>query len=447
MSGPFGERAIVIGAGIGGLAAARALADHFADVVVLERDALPADAAFRSGTPQARHSHGLLVGGQRALGEIFPGFEDDLVEAGAIALRAGLDVLNERPGYDPFPRRDLGIRFYSASRPLIELTVRKRLQRQTNIALRENCRALAIAASPDGARVVGVRVEAEGKDETLPADLVIDASGRGALTLDLLKSLGRPAPEETKIGIDIAYATGIFSIPSGGADDFKGCLHFPAAPAMSRGSVMLPIEGARWMVALGGVHGDEPPADEEGFRAFARSFRTPTVFNAISRAELLSPIARYRLPGSVKRHFERLRDFPRGLLPLGDAVCRFNPLYGQGMSVAAQEACLVRRLLGEAAADADPRATLAASYFAALPTLLEAPWSTAALDLIFPQTIGERPPEFERRMMFGAGLLKLAARDAEVHRLFYEVNNLIKPPSVYQNPDLQRRVMAALAEG
>jgi 2-polyprenyl-6-methoxyphenol hydroxylase-like FAD-dependent oxidoreductase len=187
MSIPIGKRAVVIGAGMSGLAAARALADHFGEVIVLERDSLPADATPRTGAPQSWHLHALLGGGQRALGELFPGFELDLAHAGAVALRAGLDLHFERQGYDPFPQRDLGWHIYSMSRPLIEFTLRRRVEQHGNIRLRQCCRALEIVASPDGAAATAVRHEtANGGRETLSADLVVDASVRGSGTLALL---------------------------------------------------------------------------------------------------------------------------------------------------------------------------------------------------------------------------------------------------------------------
>jgi 2-polyprenyl-6-methoxyphenol hydroxylase-like FAD-dependent oxidoreductase len=135
MTSPFvGKQAVVVGAGMSGLTTARALADYFEQVVVLERDALPPDTIHRAGTPQSRHVHALLAGGQRALHELFPGFEQDLAHAGAVPLRVALDVRTEMPGYDPFPQRDLGWLVYSMSRPLIELTVRQRVQRYANIS-------------------------------------------------------------------------------------------------------------------------------------------------------------------------------------------------------------------------------------------------------------------------------------------------------------------------
>ena len=443
----IGKQAVVVGAGMAGLTAAAALADRFDRVVVLERDTLPSEPAYRAGTPQARHVHGLLFSGQLALGELFPGFEQDLAQAGAVPLRAGLDVRVERPGYDPFPQRDLGWSGYAASRPTIECAVRQRVESQATIALRHGCRVREVLASPDGAVVTGVRCENDsGASETIAADLVVDASGRGSLTLALLQSMGLPLPEETTIGIDLGYATCIFAIPDDASTEWKGVMTFGQVPQNTRGGLMLPLEGNRWMVTVAGLHGDVPPGDADGFLTYARSLRTPTIYNAISGAKCLDGVARYRFTGSVRRHFERLDVFPRGLLPIGDAICRFNPVYGQGMSVAALEACLLKRLLKRPEEDGDSIAGLAPTFFAEMQSLIETPWSVATLDFVFPETRGQRPADFEITLKFGIALTRLAAEDPAVHRLTLEVQHLLKPRSVYRDPVLMQRVLAKMAE-
>jgi 2-polyprenyl-6-methoxyphenol hydroxylase-like FAD-dependent oxidoreductase len=443
----IGKQAVVIGAGMAGLTAAGALADHFDQVVVLERDTLPSEPIYRAGTPQARHVHALLLSGQRALSELFPGFEQDLARAGAVPLRAGLDVRMERPGYDPFPQRDLGWSNYAVSRPTIERAVRRRLESRANTTLRQRCRVLEVLASPNGEAVTGVRYEDDnGASETIAADLVVDASGRGALTLALLQSIGRPLPEETTIGIDLGYATCIFAIPDDASTDWKGVMTFGQAPQNSRGGLMLPLEGNRWMATIGGRHGDVPSGDAEGFLTYARALRTPTIYNAIRHAKRLDGVARYGFPESVRRHFERLDVFPRGLVPIGDAICRFNPVYGQGMSVAALEACLLRTLLDRPEGDSDPIAGLAPAFFAEVQTLIETPWSAAILDFVFPGTRGQRPADFEITLQFGIALTRLAAEDPDVHKLTVEVQHLLRPRSVYRDPALVQRVLAKMAE-
>jgi 2-polyprenyl-6-methoxyphenol hydroxylase-like FAD-dependent oxidoreductase len=441
-----GKQAVVIGAGMGGLTAAGALADSFDQVVVLERDALPSEPAHRAGTPQARHVHGLLLSGQRALSELFTGFEQDLARAGAVPLRVGLDVRMERPGYDPFPQRDLGWFSYALSRPTIEHAVRRRVESLANITLRQHCRVETLLASPNGEAVSGVRFENDnGASETIATDLVVDASGSGALTLNLLQSIGRPLPEETTIGIDLGYATCIFGIPDDAPADWTGVMTFGQAPHNSRGGLLLPIEGSRWMATIGGRHGDVPPGDAEGFLAYAGALRTPTIYNAISRAERVGGVARYGFRESVRRHFERLDKFPRGLLPIADAICRFNPVYGQGMSVAAQEACLLRTLLGRLAGEGDPIAALAPAFFAEVQALIETPWAVAILDFVFPETRGQRPADFETVLKFGLALTRLAAEDPAVHKLTAEVQNLLRPRSAYRDPALMQRVLAIMA--
>lgn len=448
MSNVIGQQAVVIGAGMGGLSAARALADHFERVLILERDALPADPLDRAGVPQGRHVHALLAGGQRALGELFPGFESNLVRAGAVPVRVGLDVRVERPGFDPFPQRDLGWDAYAMSRPLIERTVRRHVEECASIEVRQRCRVQELVPRAAGAGVAGVRyIDSDGKAETASADLVIDASGRGTPTLDFLGAVGRTRPDETIIGVDLAYATAVFAIPDDAPGDWKGVFCFPAGGRASRGSLMFPLEGRRWIVTLGGRHGDNPPGDEAGFMAFAQGLRTPTVYNAIRHAKRLGDIGRFRFPESVYRHYERLEDFPRGVLPLGDAICRFNPVHGQGMSVAVQEARSLGRLLADRARQTDPLAGLAPAFFAEVSTLIDTPWAAAAIpDFVHPDTRGERPANFEQTLKFGLALGKLAARDPAVHKLTAEVQHLLKLRSVYQDPELVQRVLAVMAE-
>jgi 2-polyprenyl-6-methoxyphenol hydroxylase-like FAD-dependent oxidoreductase len=444
---PVARQAIVVGAGMAGLTAARALADHFEQVLVLERDTLPLEAAQRAGTPQARHVHALLASGQHAFGQLFPGIEGDFDRAGAVPLRAGLDIRLERPGFDPFPQRDLGWSSYALSRPLLEYIVRRRLGQHANVTLRQGCRVAGFLARPDGAAIDGIRCEAsDGRSETLPADLVVDASGRGALTLDALRSIGAKPPQETAIGIDIAYATAVFAIPEDAPADWKGVMMFGQAPENGRGALMLPMEGQRWMLSLGEAHGQGLPGDAEGFLACVKTLRTPTIHNAIKHARRLGEVARFGFPASVRRHFEGLDGFPGGLLAIGDAFCRFNPVYGQGMSVAAQEASVLRGLLAARAAEREPLAGLAQEFFAETQALLETPWAVATFDFIFPQTSGQRPADFEGTLKFGIALTRLAARDPALHKLTSEVQQLLKPRSVYRDPELLRRVLAVMAE-
>jgi len=449
MASLLGKQAIVIGAGIGGLAAAAAVSDYFENVIVLERDDLPDGATPRAGTPQSRHTHVLLGGGERALESLFPGFTAALTQAGAVPYRMGLDILAEMAGFDPFPQRDLGWFGYAMTRPLIERTVRQELRKRPNVKLRDGCRvAQLVAGERHGGTVSAVRLAgANGADEVLPADLVVDASGRAAFTLDALRACNYPLPSETTIGIDMNYATCIFAIPDDAPPHWKGVFTFSAPPAIKRGAIMFPIEGKRWILSLGGAHGDAPPGDLDGFLAYAKELRTQTVYRAIKDATPDGDVMRFAFPESIWRHFERLESFPRGLLPFGDSICRFNPIYGQGMSVAAKEACVLRDLLTARAAAGDALDGLAPAFFAGIQEVLDTPWAAAAIsDFAYPETRGERPPDLQATFGFGRAILRLAARDADVHKLRMEVMNLLKPRSVYRDPALVERVRAIMAE-
>jgi 2-polyprenyl-6-methoxyphenol hydroxylase-like FAD-dependent oxidoreductase len=436
----LGQRAIVIGAGIAGLAAARALSDSFAQVVILERDKLSRDAAPRIGVPQGRQPHAMLVGGQRALTEQFPQFVDELLKCGGVAYDYTMARI-EMGGFDPLPQRDLGIPIYSASRPLIEHVIRRELERVPNVTLQEQSRVESLTLADSGA-VSGARYGAPGGAvHTMSAELIIDASGRGAPTLKLLDAAGRPRPESSSIGINIDYSTAIFAKPKDAPADWLLLATLPRAPQERRGGVIMPIEGNQWMVTMTSRHPQSPPpATDAEFLEFAQTLRTRTIFDAIQHADRVTPIARHRFTGSVRVHWERLSTLPRGLLLLGDAACHFNPLFGQGMSAAAQQALALKQLLATAADESDPLGWLQLNYFKRLAAVLDAPWSVAVSDLIYPETTGTRPETFERAMKFAAGLLRLAVQEPEIHKLMTEVQQLLKPPSVYNDPELHRRI-------
>jgi 2-polyprenyl-6-methoxyphenol hydroxylase-like FAD-dependent oxidoreductase len=434
------------GGGGGGLPVARVLADFFEHVVVLERDTLPVDPSHRIGIPQGRHTHALLAGGQQALADLFSGFEQDLAGAGAVRIETGFDLRFERPGFDP-PQRDLSLGVRAMSRPLIELTVRQCVKQYANIHIREHCKVQSLVATPDGGTVSALCFENnEGRSETLSADLIVEASGRGNLTLGLLESIGQAPPEETAIGVDITYATAVFAVPDDAPTNWKAVATFDPPTEGGLAAVMFPLERDRWIVTLVGRHGEKPPSDHDGFLAHAQRLRTPTIYGAIKRAEQLGEIVRFGFPASYRQHFDRLTGFPRRLLPFGDSICRFNPVYGQGMSVAAQEARLLHELLERHAADLDPFAGLAPSFFAESASLIETPWALAATpDLAHPKTVGQRPEDLQQSLDFTEGLFRLAAEDPAVHKLLFEVLHLLKPQSTLRDPDLVERVKAVAA--
>jgi 2-polyprenyl-6-methoxyphenol hydroxylase-like FAD-dependent oxidoreductase len=439
------RRGVVIGAGMGGLAAAQAVSPYLQQVTVLERDDLPDEPAPRTGTPQDRHIHGLLPGGFEALDKLFPNFRADLERAGAVKARGGRDVWMERAGFDPFPQRDLGYDMFGLSRPLLEHICRRRLAQEFNVEVQPCSRVTELIVSPDQSAVVGVSFKGEGgRIETIAADLTVDASGRAAPTLALLAKVGLAKPEVLEIGIDLAYSTALFEIPDDAPSQWVGIMHLPNVPDSTRAGFLFPIENHRWLVALAGMHGVVPPSDIEGFLTFAKTLRTPTLYDAIKGAHLIGNIARYSFPSSVRRRFDKFERFPVGLIPIADSICRFNPIFGQGMSVAAQEAVALGRLLERRLELSDPLDGLAEAFLSSIQELLESPWAIAETDFAYEQTRGARPPDLARRLRRAAALIQLAAQDEAVHKVVFEVRSLLKPHSALRGPWLESRVRAMM---
>jgi len=447
MRNPILKQAIIVGAGMAGLAAAKAIEPYFERVMVFDRDSLPDPPAPRSGTPQSRHTHALLAGGHFALDRLFPGLEIDLMDAGAVRMRLRRDFRLELPGFDPFPQRDLGYDQFALSRPALERVCRHRVEQEPNIEVRSGVRVTELIASPDNRSVAGVRFEdVRGTAGTLAADIVVDASGRTSLTQGFFEAIGWQKPSTVEIGMDQAYSTLVFEKPKDAQTDWLAVIHAAASPHSSRHGVLFPMEGGRWSVSLAENHGKAPPGDVAGFMEFVASFRTPTILNAIRGLKRIGEIARFRMPCSVRCAHHELDIFPRGLIPLGDSACRFPPIFGQGMSVAAQECCVLAGLIESRRWRLDPLDGLAETFLKEIQPLLETPWSHAMSDLAYPKTRGERPADLEQKLKHGRALLQLSAEDPEVDRVFSEVRALIKPFSALREPKLARRLEALLAE-
>jgi flavin-dependent dehydrogenase len=245
--------------------------------------------------------------------------------------------------------------------------------------------------------------------------LVIDAGGRTSHAPRWLAEMGMPTPEETTIGVDFAYTSTKFRK----ADSHLGPLTFVGGPPpITRGGGIFEIEGDIWHVGLGGRFEDYPPTDEDGFLAFAKSLAHPVLYEAIKDAERIADLSHHRFPTSLQRHYERLTAFPENFLVVGDAMASFNPVYGQGMSSAAQQVEALQQILGERAAESRGLAGLSSAFFGKAAEVINAPWLLAAsADFAYPQTKGERPPNLAESARYFAALDALQAEDVEVSRL------------------------------
>lgn len=434
------SRAIVIGGSIAGLLHARILAEFFDDVSVIERDALPEAPDFRNGVPQGRHVHALLAQGQQLMEKLFPGLADDFVEIGAPRLTWGLDTAYMTSG-GWLRRYDTGIRVNQITRIALEFLLRKRLQKlYPNVTFVSDCVVEGLASN--GSRVTGIHCTPRGGEtETKLADLVVDASGRNSKAPEWLKALGYEAPLETQVKSYIGYATRWYECPADPPD--WRILFIQANPkrGILRGAAIFEVEGGRWLATLGGVNKDYPPTDEAGFLEYARSLPTPVFYEAIRDAKPLSPIYGYRIEGNRLRHYEKLTRQPDGFIVVGDAVCGFNPLYGQGMTVAAIEAVLLREMLAKTAL---PLPEGFASVFQQrLAKAIQNAWLLATgEDLRYPGTEGTKPGTADRFVQWYTDrVLEVMPYDETISHAFTEVANLTASPTVLLRPSVALRVL------
>lgn len=327
--------ALIAGAGMAGLLAARVLAGHYERVTILDRDRLPDQPEPRGGVPQSPHVHVLLGRGLGALETLFPGIKAEFAGAGAVPVDWPGDVLwLTAAGWSE--RFRPGLPVLSLSRALVEWTVRQRVLSNPRIEVRTSAEVTGLIAAPGGGAVTGVRIRRRGRQgsDEAAADLVVDATGRQSHCCRWLEDLGFPAPRETSIAYDVAYTSRFYARPPGDTG-WQLMLLQAQPPDFTRSGMIFSVEGDRWLVSLVGRHGDQPPTDDQGFLDFAASLRSPLLHQALRTATPLTPIRGYKVSRTYRRRFDQMSRWPDNFLVAGDAACTLNPVFGQGMSVAA----------------------------------------------------------------------------------------------------------------
>jgi 2-polyprenyl-6-methoxyphenol hydroxylase-like FAD-dependent oxidoreductase len=393
----LGDHAVVIGGSVAGLMTARVLADHFAQVTILERDRIEDGIALHKSIPQGNHAHGLMLGGQQVMARLYPGFTNKLLNLGAVAVRVGVEFAVMTPNGKAYSfggavkePRDLGLKLYEHTRALLESCIRQCTLESANVVLRSECAVQGLIARDRWIR--GVTFAERGDLATnLEADFVVDAGGRGSQTPRWLKELGFAAPEETSIGVDFAYSTTTFRVRNYDQPE-RAFYAFGPGPDFPKMGFLAKNEGGVWLLSIGGRFGDYPPTDEDGFLAFTKSLHTPQLYEIVKDAERLSEIRHYRYPISLRRHYEQIESFPEGYAVLGDALASFNPLYAQGMTSAALQAEALQALLHERAHGTAQLQGLSKAFRTKAAEVVSVPWTMAAhSDFAYPQTKGDRP--------------------------------------------------------
>jgi flavin-dependent dehydrogenase len=438
MNDSFGRRAIVVGASLAGMLAAHALAKSFARVLVLDRDELPSAPAPRRATPQAQHVHILLKGGEDAIERMLPGFCAELDACGSQTLSGGADTL-AISDLGTAPRFESKLRLHSQSRWLLEHVVRSLVVARTpNLEVRASTLVRRLARDAASNRVTGVVTD--GGEAPLAADLVIDATGRREEALRWLDELGLPAPPVETVRVDFGYSSMVLELDATQARDWKTLAVGNLPRVGARGAVVLPIEDGHAMCSLGGRAGDYPPTEREDVLEFAASLPGGVLAETLRRAQFLSPVARMIYPANRFRHYERYDALPEGLLPLGDALCSFNPTYGHGMSSAAMQAEALRETLITRAQGESLR-SVAQRYLERAAQVAQLPWRQANYnDFLYPTTEGDRAMFSAEEMQYRTAVQFAAMRDEVVRERLTAVNQLLAPFEVLLEPEIRKRV-------
>ncbi|MEP7056017.1 MAG: FAD-dependent monooxygenase [Actinomycetota bacterium] len=420
---------VVVGGSMAGLLAARAVSDRAASVAVLERERLTDAVAPRGHVPQGRHVHLLLLAGLDLLREWFPGIEDELESHGAVRVDGYGAWVHQGGAYRA--RGDWGRPVLSLTRPLLEHVVRARVAALPGVTIEDGIVVERVVVA--GRRATGVVVG--GVDR--PADLVVDCSGRSSRIANDLATSGLLEPPISRVSIDIGYTSFLMRRS---ADDFEGdfaiCVDNPGS---FRGGAVLPVEGDRWHVTLAGVHGDVPPADDEGIRTFAASLPSPAVRQLVDRCEHVSEVATYRFASSQRRHYEKSARLLEGLVTLGDASASFDPIYGQGMSSSALQAAALGAV-AEAVGVLSPE--LPKRFHRKAARVIDAPWRIAVGgDFGHPSTVGPKPAGTAQLNGYIRRVVLAAHVSVPVARAFNRVLQLADPPTALLRPLTVARVL------
>ncbi|MFC6736561.1 FAD-dependent oxidoreductase [Halolamina salina] len=409
-----------------GLLAARVLTDAYDEVLVVERDSIPSTPAPRRGVPQGHHVHVLLEAGRATICDLFPGYGEELIDAGALIINVGEDLEQYEAGgllASPATRMEM----YCASRPLLEGVVRDRLTALDGVELREECQFVDYRTDDSAARVEGVRIRERGDTETVPADLVVDATGRTSRTPQWLADNGYESPPTVEVDIDFTYSTIRIDRPPGD----RRMLFAPQSAPRTHGGAAFPVEGGEWLVTLGGMHDTDPPSTVAGFESFADELPIDGIRELVAEREVVSDgVDRYPFPSNRRRRYAALDGFPENLVVTGDAIASFNPIYGQGMSVAALEAVQLHHLLASGATDAiGPR------FFAAAEDVVDIAWSMAVgADSEFEATTGPAPTGAGLFNRYLSRLVSRARTDSALAEEYYRVVGMEKPPTALLRP-------------
>lgn len=432
------KNAVVIGGGIAGLLAAKALADRFEEVIIIERDCLSEKPQSRNGVPQSNQPHLLLSKGREILEDLFPGLGQKLIEKNSTNFNLTNDFSFLLTDDEWAPRFNSDLTSIGCSRNLLESTIRDFISQLEGVKILENSVVTKLLANEDNSKVTGIQITTQGdRISEINADLIVDASGRNSQAPQWLENLGYQKPEELKVDCKIAYASRVYRRPEQLKEDWKGLFVRTEARYRSRGGAIFPIENDSWMVVLAGRDGDSPSTKEGEFLQFARSLVTPTIYNAIKAAEPLTDIKPYEGLKNTFKQYHSLERFPENFVVLGDAVCTFNPVYGRGITVAALEAVALANCVSQSKGNL---AGVSRKFQKQLSSIVKTTWAMATeQDLAWDVNYKMNPIE-KIKFNYLRLVQKVSVGDRKVWQTFVGVLNLKSHPIVLFAPNILRKV-------
>ncbi|MFB7613974.1 FAD-dependent oxidoreductase [Kitasatospora sp. NPDC056181] len=432
-------RAVVIGGSYAGLVTARVLAEFFGEVVLVERDAVDDDTGAHPSAPQGYHAHAMLAKGGEVLEKLFPGLRDELSAAGAPVFDYGKGIDFLLPtGFAP--RERTGVMIQTFTRDELERRIRRRVLALPEVRLLPSTRCDGLLRAASG-RVTGVRCGTQGAEpEDLTADLVVDASGRTSKLEAWLAASGVTVPPKKVVKAKITYTSMNFDRSEDDPADFHVAYQMLSAPRVRQAGVLLAVERNRWTCSLFAFD-DEPPTDDDGYLGFAKGLKNPRLAEQIGRRTVQETVHRYTNLDNQWRQFHAVRNWPERLIALGDAVCVFNPVYGQGLTVAALEADLLRGMLAQRG-PGEGLDGLGPAYQKRLGRLLLPPWTLSTnSDLMWNPT--NQPLSARIAHWYNDRLFRVAVRDAGVWARFVRVVNMTASPATLFHPSVALKVLTA----
>lgn len=432
------ERAIIIGGGIGGLLTARVLADYYTDVLIIDKDEFPSQPVDRTGTPQGFHPHRFTPRGSMILHQLFPGFNQDLLTHGAASsLNKSIRQVNHY-GTIEFTNEEEDV---TCSRALMEWVIRKNVDQIANVRFLTKHDVIRLQTSADQTIVVGVHVRdrVTKRENTLAADMVFDVSGRGSKLTQWLAQMGYEVPTPDRLLVSLAYSTRRYRAPKEIAEkwDVIRIAGHPSNQTLT--GVFSMIENNIAEMILYGLGGTYPTTDIKSYEQQFSQLASPIIAEIASELEPITPPRGYRIPALTRQRFEQMKHWPAGLIVLGDALCNFDPIFGQGMTLAAIEVEALENCLSEQEERPLPHFEL--SVLQKLQEVIEpAWWFNCVADLSWSKVeyIGQPLKGIE----FAQKYLELYLKQATVNQniplygLYWAVNSLLFAPNTVFDPQL-----------